>query len=316
VETLTEKAKGRKGSSWDIPIIIDWYDTLDTIHLWTQIIGKIRLAVAPKVNHWWHSTLYVTSRGLTTLSMPYGDRTFQINFDFLQHQLQIETSDGITKTIPLVSQSVASFYQAVMSTMKAIDIDIHIWTMPQEISEPIPFDLDYKHATYNSEYARKFWQILLQIDRVMTLFRSRYVGKCSPTHFFWGSFDLAVTRFSGKPAPLHPGGVPNMVDWVTQEAYSHELSSCGFWSGSSSIEPMFYSYAYPEPEGFKDYKIQPQSAFYNEEMKEFVLPYKAVQQADDPDDILLTFLQSTYEATANLGKWDRKALDYIPVSKY
>nr|WP_322743597.1 DUF5996 family protein [Romeria gracilis] len=239
--------------------------------------------------------------------------SFQISFDFLDHQLQIETSEGMIKRIPLTPRSVADFYQNVMAALSEIGIEVRIWTMPQEISEPLPFDQDYQHATYDPEYAQRFWRILVQVDRVMTLFRSRFVGKSSPVHFFWGSFDLAVTRFSGRHAPEHPGGVPNMADWVTREAYSHEVSSCGFWPGGGAVaEPVFYAYAYPAPEGFQDYPVQPQEAFYSSDMQEFILPYEAVRQADDPDAALLTFLQSTYEAAANLGHWDRAALERNP----
>ncbi len=303
-------------TTWPSLPVSAWQDTYATLHMWTQIIGKIRLALAPKLNHWWHSTLYVTPRGLTTSSIPYGTLTFEIRFDFLDHHLQIETSDGTTKRIALFPRSVADFYHDVISTLQAIGIEVLIWTMPQEVADPIPFNRDDKHAAYDPEYAQRFWRILLQTDRVMTAFRSRFTGKCSPVHFFWGSFDLAVTRFSGRRAPEHPGGVPNMADWVTREAYSHEVSSCGFWPGGGSVEePIFYSYAYPAPEGFRDYPIQPQEAFYSSDMGEFILPYEAVRQANDPDALLLAFLQSTYDAAANLGNWDRAALDYTPVSK-
>jgi hypothetical protein len=298
---------------WPSLPLAAWQDTYATLHLWTQIIGKIRLALAPKLNHWWQSTLYVTPRGLTTASIPYGTRNFQISFDFLDHQLQIDTSDGITKSIALAPRSVADFYQTVLTTLSNIGIEVQIWTMPQEVSEPIPFDQDYQHAAYDPEYAQRFWQILVQVDRVMTVFRSQFIGKSSPVHFFWGSFDMAVTRFSGRRAPEHPGGVPNMADWVTREAYSHEVSSCGFWPGGGLVvEPVFYAYAYPTPEGFRDYPIQPTEAFYSSEMQEFILPYEAVRQADDPDAMLLAFFQSTYEAAANLGQWDRDALEPSP----
>lgn len=298
---------------WPNLLLAEWQETYETLHLWTQIVGKIRLTLAPKVNHWWHSTLYVTPRGLTTSTIPYKTGNFQINFDFLDHQLRIETSDGTTKTIALTSRSVADFYQTVMSTLSAIGIQVQIWTMPQEVAQPIPFEQDDQHASYDPKYALRFWRVLVQADRVMTLFRSRYAGKSSPVHFFWGSFDLAVTRFSGRLAPEHPGGVPNMADWVTREAYSHEVSSCGFWFGGGSTEALFYAYAYPEPEGFKDYPVQPPSAFYSSDMREFILPYEVVRKAEDPDTMLLAFLQSTYEATANLGNWDRTALEYTPV---
>jgi hypothetical protein len=281
--------------------------------MWTQIIGKIRLALTPKLNHWWQSTLYVTPRGLTTASIPDGARTFAISFDFLEHHLQIETSDGITRRIALTPRSVADFYQEVMDTLNELGIHVRIWTMPQEVAEPISFDRDHKHAAYDAEYAQRLWRILVQADRVMTAFRSRFIGKSSPVHFFWGSFDLALTRFSGRPAPEHPGGVPNMADWVTREAYSHEVSSCGFWPGSEAVEPVFYAYAYPEPEGFRDYSVQPKEAFYSTQMQEFILPYEAMRQSNDPDAVLLAFLQSTYEATAKLGNWDRAMLERLPV---
>jgi hypothetical protein len=299
---------------WPSLPLAAWQDTYETLHLWTQILGKIRLALSPQINHWWHSTLYVTPRGLTTSTIPYGTRTFEMSFDFLAHHLQIETSDGITRTIALVPRSVADFYQDVMSTLSAIGIDVQIWTMPQEVQDPIPFEQDYKHAAYDPEYAQRFWRILVQADRIMAAFRSRFIGKSSLVHFFWGSCDLAVTRFSGRGAPEHPGGVPNMADWVTREAYSHEVSSCGFWPGGGAVvEPVFYAYAYPTPEGFPDYSIQPKEAFYSSQMQEFILPYEAVRQADAPDEMLLTFLQSTYEAAANLGNWDRAALERTPI---
>ncbi|MCP6760086.1 MAG: DUF5996 family protein [Fischerella sp. CENA71] len=295
---------------WPSLPVAAWQDTYATLHLWTQIIGKIRLALAPKINHWWHSTLYVTPRGLTTSSIPYETRTLEISFDFLEHQLLFDTSDGIRRTIALVPRSVADFYQDVMGTLSAIDVPVRIWTMPQEVDQPIPFEQDHVHAAYDPQYAQRFWRILVQADRVMKIFRSRFIGKSSPVHFFWGSFDLAVTRFSGRRAPEHPGGVPNMADWVTKEAYSHEVSSCGFWPGGGAVaEPVFYSYAYPEPEGFKDYSIQPKEAFYSSDMREFILPYEAVRRADDPDAVLLAFLQSTYDAAANSGNWERTALE-------
>ncbi len=299
---------------WPSLPLAAWQETYSTLHMWTQVVGKIRLALAPKLNHWWQSTLYVTPRGLTTSSIPYGTRSFQISFNFLDHQLQIETSDGITKRIALAPRSVADFYQNVMFALSEIGIEVRIWTMPQEVAEPILFEQDERHRTYDPEYAQRFWQILVQVDRVMTEFRGRFIGKSSPVHFFWGSFDLAVTRFSGRRAPEHPGGVPNMADWVTREAYSHEVSSCGFWPGGGSVEePVFYAYAYPAPEGFQDYRVQPKEAFYSLQMQEFILPYEAVRQADDPDAMLFAFLQSTYEAAANLGHWERAALERTPV---
>ncbi len=286
-----------------------WQDTYATLHMWTQIVGKIRMALSPHLNHWWQSALYVTPRGLSTGSIPFASRTFEMTFDFFHHQLRIETSEGNTRTVSLAPRSVADFYQEVMGALKALGIEVQIWTMPQEVADPIPFDQDHTHAAYDSESAQRFWRILVQADRVMTTFRSRFIGKSSPVHFFWGSFDLAVTRFSGRVAPEHPGGVPGMKDWVTREAYSHEVSSCGFWPGNASVEPMFYAYAYPSPSGFKDYPVQPQEAFFSEAMGEFLLPYEAVRQADDPDATLLMFLQSTYEAAAELSNWDRGHLE-------
>ncbi len=295
---------------WPSLPLAAWQDTYITLHLWLQIIGKIRLALSPHLNHWWQSTLYVTPRGLTTASIPYKTRSLQISFDFLDHQLKIATNDGTTKIIVLEPRSVADFYRSVIGTLREIGIEVQIWTMPQEVIAPIPFDQDHQHAAYNPEYAQRFWRILVQTDRVMTAFRCQFIGKSSPVHFFWGSCDLAVTRFSGRRAPEHPGGVPNMADWVTREAYSHEVSSCGFWPGGGSIaEPVFYAYAYPTPEGFRDYPILPKAAFYSSEMQEFILPYEAIRQAEDPDTMLLAFFQSTYEAAANLGQWDRQGLE-------
>jgi hypothetical protein len=313
VSIMTPVPETSTNITWPSLPFAAWQDTYETLHMWTQIVGKIRLALSPKLNHWWQSTLYVTSRGLTTASIPYKTGSFQISFDFLSHQLQIETSDGTIRQIALVPRSVADFYQEVMGTLREIGIEVQIWTMPQEVENPIPFEQDHKHAAYDPEYAQRFWRVLLQSDRVMAAFRAQFIGKSSPVHFFWGSFDLAVTRFSGRSAPEHPGGVPNMADWVTREAYSHEVSSCGFWPGNVMADPVFYSYAYPEPERFRDYPVQPKEAFYSPQMGEFMLPYEVMRQADNPDAVLLAFLQSTYEAAANLGNWDRTALERVPV---
>jgi hypothetical protein len=287
-----------------------WKDTYATLHMWTQIVGKIRLAQSPALNHWWQSPLYVTARGLTTSPIPYGQQTFQIDFDFLDHKLLIQTSAGRTRTLELRSRSVADFYTELMAALRFLGIEVKIWTMPQEVEQPIPFEKDRLHAAYDPKYAHRFWHILAQTDRVLTKFRARFLGKCSPVHFFWGSFDMAVTRFSGRPAPMHPGGVPQLADWVVREAYSHEVSSCGFWPGGGPLpEPVFYAYAYPEPEGFKDYPVRPEAAYYHPDMREFILPYEAMRTADDPDQALLAFLQSTYEAAADLSAWDRAALE-------
>src|SRR6478609_9100414 len=288
----------------------EWQDTAATLHMWTQIVGKIRLTLTPWTNHSWHVTLYVTSRGLTTSPIPHGVRTFEITFDFIDHQLRIDTSDGERRTIELKPRSVADFYRAVMKTLDELHLPVTINKVPNEIQDPIPFDEDEEHRSYNRDYANRFWRVLVQSDRVFKEFRSRFCGKCSPVHFFWGSFDLAVTRFSGRPAPPHPGGIPNLPDWVAQEAYSHEVSSCGFWPGGEAMPyPAFYSYAYPEPAGFKAASVRPAGARYDPAFGEFVLPYDDVRQAASSETTLLEFLQSSYEAAADLGGWDRAAFE-------
>jgi Family of unknown function (DUF5996) len=287
-----------------------WRETYETLHLWTQVVGKIRLVRSPWLNHSWHVVLYVTARGLTTSPIPDGTRSFQIDFDFIDHALRISTSDGARRQLALAGQSVASFYAAVMADLADLGIRLTIDEMPSELPEPTRFSEDNRHASYDPSAVRRFFQILLDADRVFKQFRTGFLGKASPVHFFWGSFDLAVTRFSGRRAPRHPGGVPNLPDAVTCEAYSHEESSAGFWPGSGAIDyPAFYSYAYPEPSGFRATKVRPQAAFFNEAMGEFILPYDAVRTADDPDSALLAFLQSTYEAAANAAKWDRNELE-------
>ena len=287
-----------------------WSDTCATLHMWTQIVGKIRLVRSPWVNHSWHVTLYVTSRGLTTSPIPYGHRAFQIDFDFLHHQLVIQTSDGRTGSLPLEPQSVATFYRRLMEEMEKLELPVVIHKKPNEIPDPINFDQDESHRSYDREYAQRFWRILVQADRVLKEFRARFIGKVSPVHVFWGALDLAVTRFSGRRAPQHPGGIPNLPDWVTREAYSHEVSSCGFWPGGGAIAyAAFYSYAYPEPAGFSEASVKPDGAFYSSDLREFILPYDIVRQSESPDHTLLDFLQSTYEAAANLAKWDRSTLE-------
>jgi hypothetical protein len=286
-----------------------WIDTYTTLHMWTQIIGKIRLILSPFINHWWNTTFYVTPRGLTTSSIPYNDQYFQIDFDFIVHRMIIETTDSSTKTIALRARSVADFFKETMSALSSLGISVTIWTTPVEVQDRTPFEKNYKHSSYDPEYAQRFWRILVQASRIFTIFRSRFTGKASPVHFFWGAFDLAATRFSGRTAPIHPG-VPNCGRFVMIDAYSHELSSCGFWPGGGPVdEPAFYAYAYPEPKGFKNYRIQPPGAFYQQEMGEFILPYDLVRKAKSPDDLLLSFLQSTYEAAAINAKWDRLALE-------
>ena len=293
----------------DLPLEA-WRDTYATLHMWTQIVGKVRLAQTPWVNHSWHVTLYVTARGLTTSPIPYGTRTFEIELDFIGHQVTVTSSDGRAQHLPLEPQSVATFYSRLMDAMAALGLQVRIHTKPNEVADAIPFERDETHCSYDREYAYRFWRVLVQADRVLKIFRSRFRGKCSPVHFFWGGPDLAVTRFSGRPAPEHPGGIPNLPDWVTREAYSHEVSSCGFWAGGGPIAyPVFYSYAYPEPAGFPDARVRPDHAFYSQELREFLLPYDRVRLADAPDDTLLEFLQSTYEAAATLAKWDRPALE-------
>ena len=288
----------------------EWRESYATLHLWTQIVGKIRLARAPWLNHSWHVVLYVTARGLTTSPIPDGTRTFQIDFDFIDHDLRISTSDGATRRFALGGQSVASFYAAVMAALAELGIDLVIDQMPSELPEPIRFSLDHKHASYDPDAVRRFLQILINVDRVFKQFRTGFLGKASPVHFFWGSFDLAVTRFSGRHAPRHPGGVPNLPDAVACEAYSHEECSAGFWPGSGAIDyPAFYSYAYPEPKGYRAIKVRPDAGFFSEALGEFILPYDAVRTAGDPDKMLLEFLQSTYEAAADCAKWDRETLE-------
>jgi hypothetical protein len=287
-----------------------WKDTYATLHMWTQIVGKIRLAQTPWINHSWHVTLYATARGLTTSPIPHGARAFQIDFDFIDHRLLIQTNDGAVKTMALQPRSVADFYQELFSNLHQLGLDVKIRTTPNEIVDAIPFDKDHVHASYDAEYANRFWRALVQADRVLKKFRAGFIGKCSPVHFFWGSFDLAVTRFSGRKAPEHPGGAPNCPDWVMREAYSHELSSCGFWPGGGPVPyPVFYAYAYPEPPGFGTAPVRPGNAIYDAAMREFLLPYDEVRRAQSPDAVLLEFLQSSYEAAANLGRWDRSALE-------
>jgi hypothetical protein len=290
-----------------------WRETYDTLHLWTQIVGKIRFERAPWLNHSWNVALYVTTRGLTTSPIPDGTRTFQIDFDFIDHHLRISTSDGEARQFALAGQSVASFYAAVMAALAGFGIHVVIDQMPNELPDPTRFSEDNKHASYDPDAVRRFFQILVNVDRVFEQFRTGFLGKASPVHFFWGSFDLAATRFSGRRAPRHPGGVPNLPDAVACEAYSHEESSAGFWPGSGVIDyPAFYSYAYPEPAGFRAVKVRPDAAFFSEALGEFILPYDAVRTAAVPDQALLEFLQSTYNAAADTAKWDRDALECAP----
>jgi hypothetical protein len=287
-----------------------WSETCATLHMWMQIVGKIRLVQSPPVNHSWHATLYVTPRGLTTSPIPHGQRSFEMAFDLVDHELAITSSDGARARLALEPQSVAAFYARLMGELGRLGLDVKIHAKPNEVAEPIPFDRDEVHRAYDAEHVYRFGRILVQADRVFKQFRARFIGKCSPVHFFWGAPDLAVTRFSGRRAPEHPGGVPNLPDRVAREAYSHEVSSCGFWWGGGPIAyPAFYAYAYPEPSGFASAAVQPAGAFYSADLKEFILPYDVVRQSRTPDETLLGFLQSTYEAAANLGSWDRPGLE-------
>jgi len=308
---LSHETSAPHAERWPALPLEAWRDTCTTLHLWTQVVGKVRLARAPMINHWWQVPLYVTARGLTTSPIPHGARSFQIDFDFIDHRLAIHASDGALDSFPLEPRSVADFYGEVMGRLRALGLETRVWTMPVEIADPIPFERDHAHAAYNREYAHRFWQVLVQADRLFTAFRARFVGKVSPVHFFWGSFDLAVTRFSGRAAPRHPGA-PNVADVVTSEAYCEEVSSAGFWPGGAGMEkPVFYSYAYPPPLGFPDAPVRPDAAFFSREMGEFLLPYDAVRTAAAPDALLLDFLQSTYAAAAELGRWDRSKLERL-----
>lgn len=315
---------------WPALPFSEWKETCATLHMWTQIVGKIRLALTPWTNHSWHVTLYLTARGLTTSPIFFGPRVLQIDFDFVDHVLRMQTGgttsvssqkivgrdrahpSNVEKIIQLAPKSVATFYREVMDALRELDISVEINTTPNEVDPAIPFERDDKHAAYDSEYANRFWRVLLQSDRVFQEFRSEFCGKCSPVHFFWGAVDLAVTRFSGRRAPQHPGGVPHLPDAIAREAYSHEVSSLGFWPGNEMMpEPIFYSYAYPAPRGFSEAKVQPSSASYNPQLKEFVLRYEDVRTAESPDATLLAFARSTYDAASTLGNWDRAALTEV-----
>ena len=297
-------------ADWPELPLAAWADTCATLHLWTQIVGKIRLAHAPMVNHWWHVPLYVGPRGFTTSAIPYRARSFQIDFDFIDHRLRIDSSDGRRATIALEPRSVADFHAELMGRLRDLGLETRIWTMPVEIEGAIPFERDHEHAAYDRDYVESFWRILLQVDRIFNRFRSSFVGKASPVHFFWGSFDLAVTRFSGRNAPLLQSNSPNVGRWVMQEAYSHECSSAGFWPGNGGFgKPAFFSYAYPEPEGFADAAMSPAATHYDEDLGQFILAYDDVRQSLAPDEMLMDYLRHTYAAAADAGRWDRAALE-------
>jgi hypothetical protein len=294
-----------KPESWPALPLEAWQATRDTLHMWTQIVGKVRLALSPLINHWWQVPLYVTARGLSTSAIPYRDGIFEVEFDFLSHNLIIRTREGLSRSIPLAPRSVADFYKEFMAALRSLGIEVKIWRMPVEIPNPIAFDQDVQHASYDPEYASRFWRILVLVDTIFQEFRSGFIGKNSPVHFFWGSFDLAVTRFSGRSAPKREG-----ADSITREAYSHEVISAGFWPGGGDIKgAAFYAYAAPEPAGYAQAAVRPGKAFYHPQMKEFFLMYDDVRLDPSPQSALLDFLQSTYDAGANLAKWDRAELE-------
>lgn len=304
---MAVRACNPNADSWlDLPLAA-WQDTYATLHMWTQIVGKVRLALSPRINHWWEVALYVNARGLTTSAIPFGDGIFEIQFDFIDHQLTIQTSWNSSNSIALKPQSVAVFYSEFMAALKSLGIEVKIWTMPVEVPNPVPFENDTQHASYDPEYAHRFWQILILCDTVFKEFRAGFIGKDSPVHFFWGSFDLCVTRFSGRRAPPRPEADP-----ITREAYSHEVISAGFWPGGGEIKgPAFYAYAAPEPPGLAQQPVQPPAAFYHPQLREFLLMYDDVRHSASPREALLSFLESTYEGAANLAHWDRKELERV-----
>jgi len=303
-------ARMTENPDWpDLPFSA-WRETCDTLHRWTQVVGKVQLALTPLVNHWWNVTFRVTPRGLTTPTVCYGQKSFRIEFDFIDHALRIETSDGKSETIALKAMAVADFYRLVMERLRRLGIDVHIWTMPCEIEGAVPFEKDFANAQYDAAYVNRFLRALQQSNRLFEIFRTRFLGKASPVHFFWGSFDLAVTRFSGRTAPPPTGVTPNVASWVMAEAYSHEVSSCGFWPGNGGYgRAAYYVYAYPEPAGYGDSAVKTPGGFYDKNVRQFILPYDAVRAASDPDGLLLGFLQETYAAAADLAQWDRAALE-------
>ncbi|HXA37599.1 MAG TPA: DUF5996 family protein [Phenylobacterium sp.] len=301
-------ASAQSAADWPALAYDDWADTAATLHMWTQVVGKVRMAMTPPVNHWWHVPLYVSARGLTTSPIPLDGRTFEIVFDFLDQRLRLACSDGHEESFALAPMTVAAFYRQVMDALERLGARPRIWTTPCEVENPIPFEADETHHAYDGAAAQRFWRVLVQADRTMKAFRARFLGKASPVHFFWGSFDLAETRFSGRRAPPHPGS-PLAPASVSVEAYSHEESSCGFWPGAPGVAPMFYAYAYPEPAGFKDAPVRPAAAHWDTGLGEFVLAYDAVRTAADPDAALMDFFQSTYEAAADLAHWPRAELE-------
>jgi hypothetical protein len=302
-------------TAWPKLTLDEWAPTQSTLHRWTQIVGKTRLALAPMQNHWWQVVMYVTDRGLTTSPIPYNGRTFDVSFDFVEHKLVALTSDGDERTIPLAPRSVADFFGEYTAMLRSLDIDVRLWPVPVEMPDALPFVDDNTHASYDAEAAHRCWQVLVNTDRVLKAFRARFLGKSSPSHFWWGGFDLACTRFSGRPAPVYAGKIPNCPDYVMREGYSHECISAGWWPGSAGgpvAEPAFYAYSYPEPPGCDAAPVRPDGAYYHPQLREWILPYESVRASADPDGVVLEFLQSTYEAAANLARWDRAALERPP----
>jgi hypothetical protein len=300
--------ENRSGGKWPELEWEAWQETCTTLHRWFQIAGKIRLMLEPMLNHWWQVAFYVTPEGFTTSAIPYESRIFQIDFDFLAHRMNIRTDREESRTIELKPRTVADFYEETMQALESLGLKVGIWTTPVEVEDRTPFEKDTHHIAYDPEYVRRFCKVIVQVDRVMKRFRSDFIGKASPVQFFWGAFDHAVTRFSGRRAPKH-SKVPNLAEFVVVEAYSHEVSSCGFWPGAGLGMPAFFAYAYPEPQGFKDSAVFPEEAYYHRDLSEFILPYDAVRTAAAPDEKLLSFFQSTYEAAADLGNWDRAAFE-------
>ena len=297
-------------AQWPQLGLADWIETRDALHLWLQIVGKVRLRLTPLVNHYWQSTFYLTARGVTTSPIPYEGRSFTIDFDFVTHRLVIANSDGTRGGFPLRAQTVAEFYHRFMSELARLGIVVSIYATPNELPVVVPFPEDHKPRPYDADAVHRFWLVLVQADRMLKQFRTQFIGKCSPIQLFWGGMDLAVDRFSGRTAPAHPGGIPNLPDYVTRESYSHEVSACGFWSGTAPIDyPAFYAYAYPQPAGFADARVRPDGAFYSKDFGEFILPYDRVRESESPDDTLLDFLESTYGVAADLARWDRTALE-------
>lgn len=302
----------KRAAAWPRLPLEEWESTYATLHRWMQIVGKTRMALTPMQNHWWNAPLYLSARGLTTSPIPYDDREFEVEFDFIDHLLAVRTSDGERRGIPLEPHSVADFYRRYMALLTAVDIDVEIWPFPSEIPDTTPFTEDEAHASYDPDAAYRCWRILAQTDRALKEFRGRFLGKSSPSHVWWGAFDISCTRFSGRTAPRHPGGIPNLPDSITVEAYSHECISAGWWPGSVGgpiAEPAFYAYSYPVPPGCDAAPVKPEAAYYHPQMGEWILPYESVRTSADPHATLLEFFQSTYEAAADLAKWDRKALE-------